>query len=237
MDLLTRVAGPWAGALFAASVPLVLVLTNLRLMVLDPGVYERGFAQYAVAETTGMTPNELRQAAAQLIRYFREGEPISLRVRKGDALASLFNERELIHLADVRSLFELAFGVQRAASLYALVFLAVTLAWRRPRPWGALAKPLLAGSLITLGLFAVAYLVIAANFEEMFLRFHLLSFRNEYWRLDPRTDYLIRMFPQGFWYDAAGQLAGRSALAAALLGALSGGFLHWRRREGNLTKF
>jgi len=44
------------------------------------------------------------------------------------------------------------------------------------------------------------------------------------------------MFPQGFWYDAAGQLAGRSALTAAVLGALSGGFLYWRWRAGNLAK-
>ena len=29
-----------------------------------------------------------------------------------------------------------------------------------------------------------------------------LSFANDLWQLDPRTDYLVRMVPQGFWLGA-----------------------------------
>ena len=41
-----------------------------------------------------------------------------------------------------------------------------------------------------------------ADFEAFFTRFHLLSFANDFWLLDPATDYLIMLFPGGFWQDA-----------------------------------
>ena len=41
------------------------------------------------------------------------------------------------------------------------------------------------------------------DFSSLFLQFHLISFTNELWILDPARDYLIRLFPHGFWFDAA----------------------------------
>ena len=40
------------------------------------------------------------------------------------------------------------------------------------------------------------------GFDRLFLAFHLISFSNDLWQLDPRRDYLIAMFPQGFFLDA-----------------------------------
>jgi integral membrane protein (TIGR01906 family) len=44
---------------------------------------------------------------------------------------------------------------------------------------------------------------IMLDFDRLFLEFHLFSFANDLWMLNPATDYLIMLFPQGFWYDAA----------------------------------
>ena len=41
--------------------------------------------------------------------------------------------------------------------------------------------------------------------------------------LDPSSDYLIMLFPQGFWFDAAVFIA----LTAALLALLTGGAGAW----------
>ena len=51
-----------------------------------------------------------------------------------------------------------------------------------------------------LGLAAIAMLV---GFDQLFLTFHMLSFSNDFWRLDPATDRLVQMFPQGFWFDVS----------------------------------
>ncbi len=48
------------------------------------------------------------------------------------------------------------------------------------------------------------------------MQFHLLSFTNDLWQLDPRRDYLIMMYPQGFFRDATIAIGGLT-LALAML--------------------
>jgi integral membrane protein (TIGR01906 family) len=49
-------------------------------------------------------------------------------------------------------------------------------------------------------MFAIASVI---NFDWLFTQFHIASFNNSYWMLDPSTDYLIMLFPGGFWQDIA----------------------------------
>lgn len=69
-------------------------------------------------------------------------------------------------------------------------------------------------------------------FHLLFTQFHLLSFTNDLWMLDPRTDRLLLMFPDGFWFDVAlgvGILTFLEALLIALLG-----YIVLRLRGGRL---
>jgi integral membrane protein (TIGR01906 family) len=89
------------------------------------------------------------------------------------------------------------------------------------------ALALVSGSVLTLGVVIILGLMISLNFESFFYQFHLLSFTNDLWLLDPATDYLIMLFPQGFWYDAAIFITlGTTAMALIL-----GGSGWWRLRQ------
>ena len=73
-----------------------------------------------------------------------------------------------------------------------------------------------------------------ASFEQLFLLFHQLSFANDLWILNPYTDYLLILFPGGFWFDATMRVALTSVLGAVLL--LSAGVavlscLRWQSRR------
>ncbi|MDD2471668.1 MAG: DUF1461 domain-containing protein, partial [Dehalococcoidales bacterium] len=59
----------------------------------------------------------------------------------------------------------------------------------------------------------------------------LISFSNDLWLLDPAKDYLIMMFPQGFWADAALLVAALTAGGAFLTGSASG-ILTYRCKTG-----
>ena len=59
------------------------------------------------------------------------------------------------------------------------------------------------GSGLALGLMVFLALWCWLGFDQLFYLFHIASFRNEYWMLDPSEDYLIRLFPEPFFYDAA----------------------------------
>ena len=77
-------------------------------------------------------------------------------------------------------------------------------------------------------------LVAIASFEQLFLLFHRLSFANDLWILDPRTDYLLILFPGGFWFDATMRVALTSVLGAVLLlstGFALLGYLRWKTQR------
>ena len=48
----------------------------------------------------------------------------------------------------------------------------------------------------------------------------------------PRTDYLLIMFPLGFWFDATMRVATTAIGGALLLASSSGGYLLYRRWAG-----
>ena len=106
----------------------------------------------------------------------------------------------------------------------------VAAAQRRPlSPGDELAWLLLLGGGLTALLLAAFGLLALAGFDTLFLRFHELAFSNDFWRLDPRRDYLVLLFPQNFWFDATIWFSLRALAGGLLLAAAGGGWLAWRR--------
>jgi len=80
-----------------------------------------------------------------------------------------------------------------------------------------LAEPAFWGRAATLALLTVTVAVAASNFDAFFTRFHELSFANNFWLLDPSKDYLIMLFPGGFWQDASIFIAFLIGIIAAII--------------------
>ena len=45
----------------------------------------------------------------------------------------------------------------------------------------------------------------------------MISFTNDLWQLDPSRDYLIAIFPEGFFFDATMWIAGLTIAQAVIL--------------------
>ena len=195
-------------------------------------LYESGFLKYNVSLTTGLTEEELEKAAEGLISYFNSDEEyISLTVMKDGKPFELFNEKEVIHLKDVKGLFWLDYRLLLGTLIYVLAYAGVSLFRRRKRHWRRLAWGVVGGSSITLALMLVLGVGTLLNFDQLFLLFHLISFANELWLLDPTKDYLIMLFPQGFWYDAALFCGGITTGLAIILGGVAGVYLRRTRQQ------
>jgi len=215
--------------LFVLLLPLLLVSASIAGAVNCPALYHYGFEKYHVSHTTGLAETELEKAAAGLIGYFKSGEEnISLTVIKDGKPFVLFNEREVAHLRDVKGLIRLDYWALLATFIYALAYTGLSL-WRkngRHLAWG-----LIAGSGLTLVLMLALGLGMLLNFDRLFLQFHLLSFANDLWLLDPSKDYLIMLFPGGFWYDATLFCAVATVVGAALFGGVGIGYLRFSRNR------
>ncbi len=223
------IAAKW---LFILCLPILLLTASIGWEVNSHWLYKYGFQKYDVSQTTGIAEVELEKAATGLISYFNSGEEyISLTVIKDGELFELFNQREAVHLKDVKGLIRLDYWVLLGTLIYALGYAGVSLFWRRKKYWRRLAWGVVGGGGITLALMLAIGLGILLNFDQLFYQFHLLSFTNEFWQLDPTRDYLIMLFPEGFWYDAAIFCAGITVGLAIILGGVAGGYLVFSKRE------
>jgi integral membrane protein (TIGR01906 family) len=207
--------------LFVCCLPALLLTSTIYGEVNTLRLYEYGFDKYEISQDTGIDRLQLKNVAQHLINYFNlRADTAQITVGKGGEEFNLFNERELIHLEDVRGLIQLDYWVQRGAFIL-MVMCVLALFFGLRAGWRILVKGLFWGSCITIGVMVFLALWALFGFERFFILFHLVSFANEYWMLDPARDYLIRLFPEGFFYDATLFGFGAIMLEALLIGGIA----------------
>jgi len=216
-------------------VPVVLITTNVRVAVSEKAVYDYSVRHYGAEDASGIPQSELLRANGEIRDYLVKDTqgPLSITVEdESGRRVSLFNARETAHMADVRDLVQAVFALHlfAVAALLTLA-VAVVVIW----PARVLAAALLSGSLLTGAVFVLAGMIALAGFDSFWTQFHLVAFSNDLWRLDPDRDHLIQMFPEDFWM-AVSMLIGFVTLAqAALIAAVSTGYLFLTRDPGAET--
>jgi len=189
-------------------------------------LYEYGFDKYDVVSTTGLARTELVKSAETLISYFNSGEEyIDLVVEKDGVEFELFTREESIHMKDVKGLVRLDYGVLAGTLAYALGYAGFYLYRRNNR--GLIARNILIGSGVTLILILALWLGSLWDFDQLFYRFHLLAFSNDFWSAQ---GYMLKLFPGGFWYDVVLFCASGMAATAAVLGMLAGSYLFFTKK-------
>lgn len=65
---------------------------------------------------------------------------------------------------------------------------------------------------VVLGILAALILFLgiamARNFNAVFTKFHEIFFDNDLWIFDPAEDYMIRMLPEGLFFDMVIRIGG-----------------------------
>ncbi|MBR2717876.1 MAG: TIGR01906 family membrane protein [Clostridia bacterium] len=164
--------------------------------------------RYAPAEATGLS-GEHYPAMAEMITDYLSGREQVFQFAFTDeqgAVRQCFHAREQRHMADCKALFDLCRMVLLFAVLAVLLLGGCCRFLRDGKR--AVARGILWGSLAVLA--AVAALAVwgLVDFDGLFVLFHQLSFANDLWLLDPRTDLLIRLMPTGFFIHYAALLCG-----------------------------
>jgi integral membrane protein (TIGR01906 family) len=218
-----KTAARW---LFVLCLPVLLITASIAIAVNTPALYTRGFHRYHISAATGLDMSQLEKAAAGLRDYFNNGqEYIDIVVMKDGQPFTLFKQIEVDHLKDVKALFRLDYKAAGVTLLYVIAFTLAALFWWRDRRqlWVAMRN----GGILTLVLMVALGITILVDFNGFFIEFHLLSFANNFWELNPATDYLVMMFPEPFWSDATAFIAAGAAGAAVIIGAVG----WWRARR------
>ncbi|HHE41111.1 MAG TPA: TIGR01906 family membrane protein [Dehalococcoidia bacterium] len=209
--------------LIVLLLPLLFLCTSVRIEMNSPGLYTRGFDLYHVSETTGLDREQLDRIVERLIEYFNsQAVSPQMQVTKTDGTVfPLFHKYELIHLADVKGLFDMN-SLLQSISLLVLVTL-TAFAASQHRQY-ALLLSLRNGALLSLAGLVCGAVLFVVDFGGMFVNFHLLLFDNPFWQLDPQMDYLVMLFPFQFWQDMfmfAGAMTGGLSLIVLGISSLS----------------
>ncbi|MBM3924978.1 MAG: TIGR01906 family membrane protein [SAR202 cluster bacterium] len=212
--------------LFIVAVPLFLVTASVTWAVNDLRLYQHGFDKFDIAEASGISDDGLMQASRGIRGYFNSRqEPLQVRAVVFGREMEIFSPKEVAHMRDVKKLI---WGVYVVGAV-ALVSIGSAFAlgyWRQGRAFTpTLARWAFWAGGLTVGLIAAIGLTALVAFDQLFLAFHQLSFANDFWQLDPCCDYLIIMFPNGFWYDATLFVGLVSILGGLLIAAAGAAYL------------
>lgn len=185
----------------------VLITVTETLLYRVDGYFAKEYQKYAVTERVDMRLSDLLSVTDEMMDYLKgDRENLNVEAVIGGVQREFFNAKEKRHMQDVRELFLQGLALRRGAVLLRML------------QWG------IAGVLCTmLGLGAL----ISMDFTKYFTYFHLIFFDNMDWYLNPKTDLLINIVPEGFFRDTALRIAGMF-LAVSLLFWLMAGAL--RRR-------
>lgn len=189
--------------IFLCCIPLLIITSNIRWGVNEIRLYEYGVDKYEISRVTGISKQDLMKVHQHLIDYYNlEVDMAQVEVALADKKINIFNEKELVHLGDVKNLIQLDYLVQIAVLIIVCVCCLVLLLCLKEQVH-ILIKGLMWGSIVTMVLMIFLALWSVSGFEQLFVLFHEISFTNQLWILDPSKDYLIMLFPGGFFYDVA----------------------------------
>ena len=220
-----------AVVLFTLSLLILPLSLAVRFTAQSGWWWARGFDQYNAEARTGLPRAELDRGAAELRAYFRSNdELVDITVTNTAGAAEPFlSEREILHLRDVKQLFDRSYDAGWG-SLGAIVAIILgTVAWRGRAAGRALAAAgRLAGAAV-LGVIVVLGIIAVSGFDEAFRQFHLVFFTNDLWQLSSR-DRLIQMFPQDFFFESALLIGAAIVGTAVVVGLMGWSVLRWSTR-------
>jgi len=212
-----------AAGLFVLCLPLFLITGTLSGAVNTARLYQYGFDKYDVSVETGIENEELLRVAGELRGYFNSGG-----IEDVEEIG-LFTDREIFHLGEVKDVVGLCYHLLWGSSGFLAAFIIGGFIWHRRRFSLPLAKLAFLGAALTIALLIILGIAALVNFDWLFVKFHHLFFTGETWRLSS-TDYLLRMFPEGFFNDATLFIVGAIIFEALVIGGAGLGFVLVKRK-------
>ena len=164
--------------------------------------YDKQYQKNGTADHIGIRHQDLMSVTDNLICYMTNQRPdLEMQYGVKGEIREIFDEREKLHMIDVRNLYMGVIYVASAitAAIAAGVFYVIKKdGWATAR--ATLNRKYL-WSAIGLVIFCLVFgILIATNFQWFWTHFHYVFFTNDLWMLDPRISIMINMFPLNFFY-------------------------------------
>lgn len=191
-----------AGLILGVALIAALLITSFEIaMYADFDVYRQEYEKYDVLSDLDMTMDDAMDVTRQMMAYLRgEGDTLSVTTTVDGREQDFFNEQDRFHMGEVRDLFIGGLNIRTGALVIAVLCVLLLIFTKAD-----LKKVIPAGYQAALAVTAAALLLLgiacAVDFNTVFVKFHHIFFDNDLWIFDPAEDYMIRMLPEGLFFD------------------------------------
>ncbi|OUP51275.1 TIGR01906 family membrane protein [Lachnoclostridium sp. An181] len=204
---------------------IVLLLTSFEVAIYGDNeykFYQKEYEKYQVQEKLDMEMDDIMYVTEEMMSYLHgEREELSVMVKVEGKQQDFFNDQDRFHMGEVKVLFLGGLKLRNILACFAVILFAVAL-FLKPRK-GEMCKTILATLAGIVCALVVIGILCAVNFDAVFVTFHHIFFDNDLWLFDPATDYMIRMLPEGFFFDMVVRIG--MTFAGALAAVAAGLFL------------
>lgn len=220
------------GGMAAVSLILILLLSAFQIgMYGDFGFYEKEYVKHEIQNDLPMEMDDIMDVTKKMMAYLKgDREKLSVYTTIDGERQDFFNEQDRFHMAEVKDLFLGGFALRRYAAVVLCISIVLLILWK-----ANLRKLLPKAYEITVGIFLCLSvflgIAIALNFNACFVLFHEIFFDNDLWMFDPAEDYMIRMLPEGFFYDITLRIGGTFIGMLLVFLLLSIGVQVWEKKQ------
>lgn len=191
--------------LLVVLTPVIILLLSSRLVALNLSFYSDEFEQY------NPEINNPLGVAKDMLTYLQHQSA-------GPEYLVSFNEEEILHLQDVKRLFQIGLW-----SLYISVIIAVILIYliyyinkeNLSQLYIKYGSIFAKGGALTI-ILGLVFKFMISDFKTAFVKFHNLFFKQGGWQFPPGYT-LVELFPQKFFIDAVNSIVLRVFVAAFIL--------------------
>ena len=185
-------------------VPVILSI-SFEIITFSDWIYTYNWSRNNISNNTGLSITELNHSSNSIKDYFKNDlEKLEIIITQNNNNYNLFKDREIDHMVDVKSIIQSTLLFEKVGGILLIIFLIMLFYNQKLKTIEENIRKIILKSFFLWGAFlSIIIFGMMVNFNYTFILFHKLLFRNDLWILNPRTDFLLMMFPQRFFLEIA----------------------------------
>lgn len=201
---------------------LIFLVTSIDVICFDRSFYDSEYARLDTAQSLHMSQSDLMKATDALLEYLQDDrDDIVAEIEVYEVPRMAFNEKEALHMVDVKNLYQVALHIRLVATLLLVIAFAYLIVSKKKDARQLLSIAYAQYALCFLCIVAMLGIWASVDFTSLWESFHHLCFTNDLWLLNPRTDLMINMFPEEFFFRMVLRIAGMFLILFLSLWGLS----------------
>ena len=207
---------------------IVLFFTALQISIFDKNYVHKEMRKYNIPQVLSMSEEGVDSLFDEMLAYLEDKrDDLVIQVEVAGETREAFDEREKLHMVDVKELFNKGFAIRNVTAAFLGVLCLIWIFTKFQNKGRSLNRAIVITWGIILLVFTVFIIYISGHFDTAFIRFHEIFFDNDLWLLDPNVSLMINMLPEEYFFDTAMRIGLIFGIPFALL--FLGCFIGWRR--------